>query len=499
MDSPHVVIVGAGPGGCLTAINFAQRGWKTTLIERGRDFSQVDLTVNKSWMIGLSNKGIGAINRVPGLWEAIKPCTLENKGAIFNVGGKLMKTENPEKTQSYIVDRNYVTGALLKFLVKHHGSDPKLKCLFQTTLLYVDGQNKTITVRSPASPANELSYDLLIGADGVRSVVRNSLFSQHRDFACSNASLFGLSKSLYLDHQPEGYDPKYFYMMPGALKNLTAVALCGPQKTLNMAFGLPDHLPADKEILSSDPEVVFKYFRKNFKPWSVNMQFCREFCKARWYSIGQVKCNVYHMGVTDGTALLLGDAAHATSPALGMGMNTALWDAQVLDELMDELKESLEAVLPAYSEARVKEGRSLTDLSFNSYHVVPERNLWGLFKNFVRQFLNRITGGWVNRPGLMALGDEGRDAISNAFKLCSSQGTLDKNRAQNDAFIREHFERTVGMRPHTKTSLLAHQQRQALLGLGGTADIGTLKLTELKEFKQINKEEMKKAMPEPSE
>jgi 2-polyprenyl-6-methoxyphenol hydroxylase-like FAD-dependent oxidoreductase len=53
----------------------------------------------------------------------------------------------------------------------------------------------------------------------------------------------------------------------------------------------------------------------------------------------------------DGDAVVLGDAAHATSPQLGQGANLALWDAMILAQLLAEAPSVREA-LDAYSRAR---------------------------------------------------------------------------------------------------------------------------------------------------
>ncbi|CAM9928422.1 unnamed protein product, partial [Chrysoparadoxa australica] len=91
--------------------------------ERGEDFSSVDLTVNKSWMIGLGTIGVSALKKVPGLWEAVSDTAIPNRGIIYVFGKKMMKEDNVPGIESFLVDRNYVTGSLLKFLIANHGSD----------------------------------------------------------------------------------------------------------------------------------------------------------------------------------------------------------------------------------------------------------------------------------------------------------------------------------------------------------------------------------------
>jgi hypothetical protein len=48
----------------------------------------------------------------------------------------------------------------------------------------------------------------------------------------------------------------------------------------------------------------------------------------------QIKCSQYHD--SDGLAVLMGDAAHSTSPSIGQGCNTSLADAAVLASLLLE-------------------------------------------------------------------------------------------------------------------------------------------------------------------
>ena len=72
-------------------------------------------------------------------------------------------------------------------------------------------------------------------------------------------------------------------------------------------------------------------------------------------SPAQVLYSAYH-DVTmwpwdDGDAVVLGDAAHATSPQLGQGCNLALWDAMVLADCV-AATDSVPAALDAYSRAR---------------------------------------------------------------------------------------------------------------------------------------------------
>lgn len=47
-----------------------------------------------------------------------------------------------------------------------------------------------------------LPYDLLVGADGIRSAVRAGLVSCHRDFECSVSDIFARFKSVHVARPP---------------------------------------------------------------------------------------------------------------------------------------------------------------------------------------------------------------------------------------------------------------------------------------------------------
>jgi 2-polyprenyl-6-methoxyphenol hydroxylase-like FAD-dependent oxidoreductase len=87
-------------------------------------------------------------------------------------------------------------------------------------------------------------------------------------------------------------------------------------------------------------------------------------------------------------ALLIGDAAHAFPPDLGLGVNAALEDVDRLANQLDRA-ESLEAALSRYAAERLPEAR---DLVWLVTHVFPEQynhRPWALRRWFAGFFLRR--------------------------------------------------------------------------------------------------------------
>lgn len=66
--------------------------------------------------------------------------------------------------------------------------------------------------------------------------------------------------------------------------------------------------------------------------------------------------------------LLIGDAAHAVSATTGQGCNSALEDAHIFTNLLDEWEESWKIALVKFTENRVPDARALWEIDDN---IVP--------------------------------------------------------------------------------------------------------------------------------
>jgi kynurenine 3-monooxygenase len=69
-----------------------------------------------------------------------------------------------------------------------------------------------------------------------------------------------------------------------------------------------------------------------------------------------------------GKVMLVGDAAHATVPFYGEGMNAGFEDAKVFMDLLEELGDAdMHSVLNSYTAARENNGKALVDLSMRNF------------------------------------------------------------------------------------------------------------------------------------
>jgi kynurenine 3-monooxygenase len=85
-------------------------------------------------------------------------------------------------------------------------------------------------------------------------------------------------------------------------------------------------------------------------------------------SLAIIRCHPW----TSGKVALMGDAAHATVPFYGQGMNAGFEDCTVLWDLMQKHSENWPAIFEEYNRTRKPDGDALQDLSLDNYYVMRD-------------------------------------------------------------------------------------------------------------------------------
>ena len=305
----HVVIVGAGPAGILMAINLLRRNtpsappiYTVELVEGGIDLGELDdegLQRKRSWMIGLAWPGLRALRRVPGLYEDyVSKIGVEIRQLALYLGKtKLLSASGDAGTdaENYLVDRNFVVAALSRFLNDHFKDSEHLTLRYGHKVNFVDTESRRIHVRATEDGAESyLKYDLLVGADGVRSVVRGALIANHRDFDFRIEDIFERFKSVHVA-MPEGMEENCMHVFPSCLPNMNGIGLLETGHRVNISIGHRRHMPCDAALKSDDPAVVADFLRANFKACPLPYEdFAEAWVAQGWQSTTMTHCNFYH-------------------------------------------------------------------------------------------------------------------------------------------------------------------------------------------------------------
>ena len=243
---------------------------------------------------------------------------------------------------------------------------------------------------------------------------------------------------------PDGVEDQCMHVFPSCMPNMNGIGLVATGGRINISIGHRCHAPCDDALRSDDPAVVADYLRKNFKAIPLPYdEVAAQWVAQPWNSTTMVHCSSYHSERL--RIALLGDAAHATSPSIGMGMNHALGDAAALDEMLKAHPEDVPRALAAYSALRVKEGHALTDMAdlIQSYDGV--QNLMMTVRQMSRSVLHSLLPSYVAAEPYMAIGNGMK--LSDAYAELVRMGRIEAIRAKNAAIKQRHFAQVNGMLP----------------------------------------------------
>jgi len=290
-------------------------------------------------------------------------------------------------------------------------------------------------------------YDLLIGCDGIRSVVREAMIKRHSNFSCHVRDIFQEFKAVHVTI-PKSINENALSVFPDIFPGFQGIALPETGNMVNISCGTArnafDAMGENHPLKSNDIKIVSDYLKKHFKAFELDDydDFATQWVQQRWNQTGMVNCNFYHSIETK--IILMGDAAHATSPSIGMGMNTALRDAQIFSELLETHDDDLSKVFSAYSQERVKEGNSLSNLAYHLYCMNKKAQTIETLHLLIRSFFHKMLPRLVSDHPQNLIGRRGV-GLSDVYNQASKLNIIPKFRKINDEIRNEHFEISTGM------------------------------------------------------
>ncbi|CAI5496254.1 unnamed protein product [Closterium sp. Naga37s-1] len=179
----------------------------------------------------------------------------------------------------------------------------------------------------------EIKYDLLVGADGVRSYVRNLLAARTWDFPVHTDRVYHDWTVVNMPVPPSLTPSSLFFAakVPNT-KNIGAVAIPQVGGEMCLVWGWKSTDPPLDWLSLASPAAAKHYLDERL-PWlDVPEEAAWKLLKQKPRTSMQVKCWRYHD--SDAQVALIGDAAHSTLPSLGQGCNASITDALVLGRLL---------------------------------------------------------------------------------------------------------------------------------------------------------------------
>ncbi|WP_029288417.1 NAD(P)/FAD-dependent oxidoreductase [Cellulomonas sp. HZM] len=295
------IVVGAGIAGLASAISLARTGWQVTVLERSADLGEVGAGLAMSGNavaafrgLGFDDDDVAALGyptRAGGTWDLHGRAILE-----------LADTPAMREAVALIgVHRRRLHSALLR-----RAADCGVEV--QT--------GATVTTVGPGDPdgapavVDDRRADLVVGADGMSSAVRRSLFPASRPVYSGYSSWRAVTPGTF------GDEALRQYWGPHAEFGILRVA---EDETYWYGYvAMPERLPVHDELAAA---------RSRFAGWAPPVL---EVLGAT--PPGAVmRHDVHHLPgglprYTAGRVVMVGDAAHGTLPTMGQGAATALED-----------------------------------------------------------------------------------------------------------------------------------------------------------------------------
>lgn len=306
---PHAVLVGAGIGGLTTAVALRRTGWTVTVCERAAALKEVGAGISlwANALTALDQLGVGDAVRAAAQRCAVGELRRDHGRTLASIPYHRYEDQLRLPATLWMLHRE----ALIRTLAAH--VEPS-SLHFGRTL---SGFTQTPSgVTANFGDASTESCDLLIGADGIRSAVRREMFGDEPVRYAGYTCWRGVASVPSAVH-----DPSTLVEIWGAGRRFGITPL--PEGRVYW-FAVSDEPPGGTD---ADPLAAV---RERFASWAEPVpeiiRLTPGAAVIRHDITDRPPTSHWHRG----RVVLLGDAAHPTTPNLGQGGCMAIEDAVVL-------------------------------------------------------------------------------------------------------------------------------------------------------------------------
>lgn len=367
-NNKSVIIVGAGLVGSLWAVYLSKAGYKVTIYERRPDIRKAEISAGKSINLALSNRGWKALDAV-GVGDEIRKIAIPMYGRMMHdlEGNLTYQPYGKEGQAIYSVSRGKVNATMMD-IAENYG---KATIHYNHDCKRVDLKNGIVYLtNTETGEAVEAKADLVFGADGAFSAVRYSSMQKLDRFNYSQNFIADGYREILLPANQDGtypLDKNALHIWPRG--RFMLIALANEDGSFTCTLFMPHEGDENAFDKLTSKEAVNNFFKTIFPDFYKMMPNIADAWEDHpLSSLAIVRCHPW----THGKTALIGDAAHATVPFYGQGMNAGFEDCTVLWELMQKHKENWPVIFDEYNKERKLDGDALQDLSLENYYVMRD-------------------------------------------------------------------------------------------------------------------------------
>jgi 2-polyprenyl-6-methoxyphenol hydroxylase-like FAD-dependent oxidoreductase len=393
---PHrqILICGGGPAGLAAALLFADLGWDEIILVERRD-GPADFEPNKAFNYQIDPRGQQLLSKI-GVAPMLERYGVANddfKLGIVGPDGSLKQREppiiNPLRGRCYWIRRASFQQMLFDAIASR--GDPRIRLLYShkfTGLVDLPDGRVAASVVGPGGETLSLTPDLILGCDGLASQVRTAVTTRPDVPAGHFAMVEHPSRSSGLAYKVLALPPTLSVRSATGVTTLDdhrlAYLIASAPKPANEALQLaafpvasndeprsaniirkPDHRLWTLKTVDS----LFAFLEKSLPQLDVRALISVEQAETFLgidpgrFPIPQYARHLHHRLCSSGQqVLLIGDAAHAFPPDLGLGVNSALEDLFCLAGHLEATPDRLDAACAAHERQRLPQSAALVRL-----------------------------------------------------------------------------------------------------------------------------------------
>ncbi|MBA3920557.1 MAG: FAD-dependent urate hydroxylase HpxO, partial [Nostocaceae cyanobacterium] len=331
MNNLKITIIGAGIGGLTAGIALRQAGYEVEIYDRVKELRPTGAGIS------LWSNGVKVLNRL-GLGENMAQIGgLMDRMEYRSVTGELLNDIDLMPLVEEVGQRPYPVARadLQNMLRSAFPGEVKLnsKCIG------VEENEKGVTAFF--EDGHQTTSDLLIAADGIRSILRKYVLDEDVE-----PQYAGYVNWNGLVPASEDLAPKNTWVIyVGEHKRASLMPVAGDRFYFFLDVPLPKGTPANPENYQAE-------LKEHFQGWADSVQKLIE----RIDPFKTARPEIHDLGSLDrlvrGKVALLGDSAHATCPDLGQGGCQAMEDGLVLTQYLMTTNLGVEYALKRYEMER---------------------------------------------------------------------------------------------------------------------------------------------------
>jgi kynurenine 3-monooxygenase len=385
-----LTVIGAGPVGSLLALFLARRGHDVQVFERRPDMREVAIGAGRSINLAVSTRGLYALHQV-GLDAEVLRQAVPMRGRMIHGAGSETHFLRYGRDDTEFIN-SMSRGELNKLLMSEAERTGRVRIEFEQRLVdYRDGRAR---LRDETSgEEREVDAPVIFGSDGSASALRAALGTELEQSWLD----FGYKELTIPPENGGGFslEPHALHIWPR--KNFMLIALPNIDGSFTCTLFLPFEGDASFAGIEG-ADAGERFFARTFP--DAHRLIPRLGAALEEAPLGKmvtVKCARWSRG----SALLVGDAAHAIVPFFGQGMNAGFEDCTVL---MDMLGSDWTRAFADFSALRKPDADAIADLAVENFVEMrdkvadPEFVLW---KEVEAELSRRFPGEYRSRYQLV--------------------------------------------------------------------------------------------------